>query len=267
MVGMVAIVPFGKDFTLRFSVEEASRLGLDASKEYSLSRARDGVWVLVEGKKLLENQEEAEGKSEKKETANKAGTFGKTGSIDAAEQKIIGMVKKLDLRELVEGVFEKSLNDAEKKKLSEMVSSGKVLKFKLNPSYKKPVYRLAEQPPIKFENREKPIEGFTLENDGFLVVKNELRAKSLSEELRDRIKAGEIKGTRSFSGEFFIIRSDLLDTAIEKVLKEIKAGSRALSQISSKTSLTPTLVRIAAEFLKEEGQLIEKKKEIYQYIE
>lgn len=253
MVLMVKIIPKGSAFMLSFSYEECGTLGLKAGCEYELSKARDGLWVLVET---------AAKKQEPKI------------QVDDTEQKIIGMLRKLPPRDRMEGWFEKKLTEEERKKFSEMLTNGAVVKFKSSEVFRKALYvpgkhtAKTRAPEKSFENKEKPFPDFTLEKDGFVVVKNEMRAKALSEELRDRIKAGEIKGTRAFTGEFYIVLSDLLESAEEKVIKEMKAAKKyELSALSAKIGLTETLVKIAMEFLKEEGQIIEKKKDSYQYIE
>lgn len=230
-----------KEILLNFSNEESEAIGLDPKKEYSLAKASDGIWVLVEGKEKI-NQ-------------------------DNLEQKIIGLIKTASLSDRVEGTFEKKLKNTELAKFKEMISQNKIEKFKLNESYKKAVYQEVGKAP-KFENKEKPFQEFTIEDDGFVVVKNENRAKELSNQLRHQIKGGEIKGTRSFSGEFFIINSELLENSEKKILQELKKSKKSdLNNLSSKTGLTKTLSKIALEFLKEDGQLIEKTMGNYQYIE
>ena len=241
-------------FAIIFSEAEAKQLGIDHKKEHELSKAKDGIWILTEGQ-AKKNPAIPEKKKE-------------TTPIDEAEQKIIGLLKKFSLSERVEGSFEKQLSKDELKKFSEMISQNKIEKFKLNESYKKAVYKLAEENPNKFDNDEKPFHEFTLENDGFLVVKNENRAKELSEQLKEKIKEGEIKGTRNFNGEFYVISTDFLENAEEKVLKELKGKmNENIEQLSAATGLTQTLCKIAIEFLKEEGQVIERRKKQYQYIE
>ena len=82
------------------------------------------------------------------------------------------------------------------------------------------------------------------------------------------VKNGEIKGTRAFSGEFYIILNELLEKIREKILKEIKTVKKIdIQKLSEKTKFTKTLIKITMEFLKEEGKIIEKKKNEYKYIE
>ncbi|MCR4369083.1 MAG: hypothetical protein NUV67_04220 [archaeon] len=245
---MVKALGKGAELRLVFDEAEALELGFDSSKEYALVKAKQGIWILTE-----EQRQQALAKKEPE--------------IDEMEQKIIGLLNKLSLSERVEGSFEAKLSPEGKKKLEEMVGTGKIEKFKLNESYKKAVYQVPEKK-LNFENTEKPFHEFTLEDDGFVVVKNEQRAKALSDQYKDRIKDGEIKGTRAFTGEFYIANSELLEAAQQKTLRELKEKKHAgLTLLAGATHLTPTLIRIAIEFLKEEGQVIEKKKDDYQYIE
>ncbi|HZX34405.1 MAG TPA: hypothetical protein VFF09_03415 [archaeon] len=247
---MVEVSRDGKGFRLVFTEQESSKLGFKPEKEYEMAQAINGIWVIVEGKEKA------------------SGAAAVAAKIDVVGQKIAGMLKQLPLKERVEGIFEKSLKPEEAKKFSEMLSKGKVEKFKLNEKYRKAVYRFMEEPETKFENNEKPFEDFNLEKDGFLVVKNELRAKALSAELENKIKDGKVRGTRAFTGEFYIIYSALLESSMEKVLAEMKKSRAAtLASIAQNTKLTPTLARITLEFLKEEGQAMERKKDSFQYIE
>ena len=180
-------------------------------------------------------------------------------------------MKKKQLRDRVEGTFEKLLNENELKKFSEMLKQGKVEKFKLNEKYKKAVYQLPEKSKAtvkKFDNTEKPFDEFTLEKDGFLVVKNELRAKKLSDELSEQIREGKVRGTKSFDGMFYIIDSALFDSASQSVLAYLKTMKQAqLQELSNSLSLTKTLVKIACTLLAEEGQILEKRRETYRIIE
>ncbi|VVC00729.1 Uncharacterised protein [uncultured archaeon] len=278
-----------------FSERESSESGLRPATEYSLSIVRDGIWILTEGRQAQNGAAKdtgakpaAAGPQETgQKTSHETGpgngqvnsqgqAQGQKGAIDEAEQKIIGMLRKLPPRDRMEGWFEKKLGEQENRKFAEMLSQGKVIRFKSSEVFRKALYTLprvpqgqAQKSPEKnFANAERPFHEYTIDKDGFVVVKNEERARHLSDELREKIKGGEIKGTRAFTGEFFIIRTDLLETSEGKALEELKkAKEGTLQEISKSTGLTPTLCRIALEFLKEDGQLIEKRKENYQYIE
>jgi len=245
----------GAEFTLNLSKNEAEQLGFSSGKEFDVVKAKEGVWILLE-KEAAKTTDELKRADE---------------PIDETEQRIIGYLKKKQLRDRVEGTFEKLLNENELKKFSEMLKQGKVEKFKLNEKYKKAVYQLPEKSKAtvkKFDNTEKPFDEFTLEKDGFLVVKNELRAKKLSDELSEQIREGKVRGTKSFDGMFYIIDSALFDSASQSVLAYLKTMKQAqLQELSNSLSLTKTLVKIACTLLAEEGQILEKRRETYRIIE
>ncbi len=263
---MAQVAKKGSQLLISFTEGEAKELGMKAGQWHEISRAREGIWVLTASAENIGVAPAAKDLAvqEKKPVQG----------IDEIEQKIAGLLRKTPARDRMEGWFEKKLGREEIGKFREMLADGRVIKFKSSEVFRKALYTLPKKQAGRieaakaFENVERPFQEFTLEKDGFLVVKNEERAKALSEELRDRIKAGEIKGTRSFTGEFFIIYTALLESAEKKVLDDIKkAKTCTLGELGERLKLTPTLIRIALEFLKEEGQVIEKRKDIYKYIE
>jgi len=247
---MASITSKGDEFCISLSQQEFNDLGLEPAKLYEFVKVKKGVWVMLEA---------GEQKFELKE-------------VDSLEEKVVGLLKQKDLKDKVEGRFEKLLNEKELKKFEEMLKAGKVIKFKLSDKYKKAVYKLqnnnSTQTSSQIENKEKPFEEYTLEKDGFVVVKNEMRAKKLSDELKKQINDGEIKGLKSFDGYFYIIQSDLLEEVQGKVLDAIKKEKTInLDSLERGVPFTKTLVKIASEFLKEDGQIIEKRKGIYQFID
>ncbi|MBI2598027.1 MAG: hypothetical protein HYW50_02425, partial [Candidatus Diapherotrites archaeon] len=108
----------------------------------------------------------------------------------------------------------------------------------------------------------------SLEADGFMVARTEFAAQKLSIELAEKIKNQEVKGTRGFSGEYFIIDSELYHQKSKTVLEFLKAKkSAALEELKSSLKLPPTLIKIICTFLSEDGLILERRKEQYQYIE
>ncbi len=152
-----------------------------------------------------------------------------------------------------------------------MLSEKKIEKFRLNEKYKKSIYRVPEQPkdPKKnFVQKEKTPDEYTLEDDGFVIAKTDFAAQQISSRIADKIKSGEIKGTRSFSGEFFIIDSGLLMQKTQPVLAFLKAKKNAtIEDLKSALNIQPTLIKIVCAFLSEDGLILEKRKEQYSFID
>ncbi len=252
---MVKAKADNKTNSIIIGVNDFASLGFPSDREIEVLKVEEGVWVIT--------QKVVQPTPEKKELA----TIEKHVEIDETEQRIIGYLKNKPFKERVEGNFERILSKEELKKFRDMIKKGIVGKFKSNAKYKKSVYQVIETEARNFDNVEKGIEEFSLEKDGFIVVKNEQRAKRLSDELSEKIKAGQIMGTRNFEGTFYIIDSAFYNEKSEKVLGRLKElGTADLESLSKDLSLTPTIVKIVCAFLGEEGQILERRREIYQYI-
>ncbi len=233
---------------LDLSDKEIEELELDTNKGFEIFKAKKGVWVLLE--------------CEPKKTAP---------AIDEAEQKIIGLLLKKELKSRVEGAFEKLLSESEQAALKKMLEENKVEKFKLNEKYRKAIYRLPEKqkPASKtFEPKEKKPDDYTLEDDGFMIAKTEFVAQQISSRLAEKIKNGEFRGTRAFSGEFYIIDSGLFEQKTKPVTDFLKIKKHAtIEELNASLALPKTLIKIICAFLTEDGIILERRKEQYVYID
>ena len=237
----------GNDFALLFDEIEAKKLGLKEFQEYNLFKATNGIFVLVE-KQTKKNE---------------------------LDEKLFDLIEQSDLSMRVEGTFEKMLEPEMRKRFNELVSQGLIQKFKLNQGYKKAVYKTKnelEQKPslaqIKEVNKfEENIEDYSIEKNGYLVIKNELRAKKISEMLREEIQSGKVKGIKSFDSYYYIIQSQLYEELREKLVEKMKQKKEwSLESLVQETNLSKDLIKAVIEFLKDEGEAIEKRKEIYMLI-
>ena len=236
------MAPGENGFCLQISEKEAKELGLQQGKEYEVL-GENGVIVFRE--KLAQRELEA-------------------------DARIFELMKKKSLSERVEGKFEKLLNEKELERFKQLLSEEKIIAFKLSDKYRKAVYKIAPEKKKESEQaeaKEKPIEEYSVETDGFLVVKNEERAKRLSEQLKEQIQGGKIRGLKSFDGHFYIAETALLEKYNDFALAIIKANkSIALQELAQKTGISRMLTKIVCEFLKEDGEIIERRKQIYQLV-
>jgi len=238
----------GKGFALFLTEEEQKRLGIEEGKELEINRAKQGIWVISEGNR------------EKKALPEK----------NELDVKIFDLLFKKSLSDGVEGKFESFLSEKELARFRELLAEGKIVNFKLSDKYKKGVYKIAGEKRKESENpeaQEKQIQDYSLEKDGFLVAKNEDRAKRISDDLQEDIREGRIKGIKSFDGNFYIIENDLLEKYREKACDTIrKKNSLALSELARNIDASRMLTRIVCEFLKEDGEIIEKRKELFETV-
>lgn len=249
---------------IALSEEELNLLG--ENKEYELIPNKKGIFLLIEKELLSTNKE--------KKVCINLPQVDEKQLVEEEKQKLIGLIRKEKLSNLVEGKFEEKLNETQKNILKKLVEEKKIIVFKLNESYKKGVYRVTEQEkklvePInqRFDSKEKPIEEYNLTEDGFLIAKNTNAARSLSFEYEGELKEGTLKGIRTFEGTYYLIENELLKQGILKVINSFgEKNSLLLEELAKKINYSKLLTKIICEFLKEEGELIEKKKEQYSQI-
>lgn len=238
---MANIVSKDGKFSLTFSEKEFSELGLDPKREYEVSKAKHGVYVLLD-------------KGEAKSDVSKE-----------SDEHIFSLIMEKSLSQRVVGTFEKFLNKEELKKLNELLNEGKIEKFKLSEKYKKPVYQIVEsKASLQADNSNAPL----FEKDGFAIIKEDNSAREFSEKNYMRIKKGEILGIKSFDNGTYVIKSDKFNLCEKQLTDYLKKRKKAgLNDIAKELSMQKELAKIVCEFLKESGDLVEKKAEEYSYIE
>lgn len=211
---------------LTLTEEDLKALGLQEGKEYEITKAKQGIWVVTE--KGSEN----------------------------LEYKLLERIKKSKLKDRVEEKFEKSLNEKELKVFEKLLKEGKVKKFKLSDQYTKSVYKLPEE--IQ--------DSYSLEKHGFTVLKNEQEAQEYSRTLEREIRAGNVIGIKDFDGSYYILYRPLYEEESTKILKTLEKGKKTIEQICTELELEKELVKGICAFLKEKGEVIEKKPEVYEVV-
>jgi hypothetical protein len=247
----------GKDFARAFSPEQLKELGINPLSDFEIIKIKPGI-ILFSEKEFSAPQ--AKASEAPKQDISKI----------EPEARILALLQEKKLSERVEGKFEKFLSQKEAEQFREMLKEGRVFAFKLSDKYKKPVYKIA---PFKKKESEKnttenkPVDEYCLEKDGLLVCSDKKKAEILSFELKDLIKSGQISGIKSFDGNYYIIETDLLQKYAPLVLEIIRANKAiALEEIAKKAAISVILAKIACEFLKEDGEIIEKKRGQYSYV-
>lgn len=245
----------GNKLIIDLGEKELKELELSAGTGFEVIKAKKGVWVLLESHRPDEQIIKEEPKRAEK--------------INNAEQTIIGLLRKKNLQDRVEGKFESHLSPTEQITFKKMLEENKVERFKLNEKYKKSIYRIPEVAIKKrFSLTEKNLEEYSLDKDGFVIAKTEFAAARLSEKLGEKIKKGEVRGTRAFSGEFFIIDSGLFNQKSKVVVEFFKTKKNVtLGELKSALKMPQTLIKIICTFLSEDGLILERRKEQYQFIE
>lgn len=242
--------------------------------ELELVPNQKGIFLLIDKELAKEASHIACSIEEKKEESKENNSKNETVKDERTEkqEEVIGLIKKAKLSDLVEERFEKQLLEKQKQALLELVASGKVFVFKLNSSYKKGIYRVKEDEKVKreseqFSNEKKALPDYTLEKDGFIATSNTERARILSQEFKERIEKNELRGIKTFEGTYYLIEMTLLEKHIENLLKIMQMEKQiSLEELAKKENISTELCKILCEFLKEDGEILEKKKGNYNFI-
>ncbi|MBN2067744.1 MAG: hypothetical protein JW744_04715 [Candidatus Diapherotrites archaeon] len=304
-MGAITVSKKGNELSLQIPEREAKELGLSQNAGYELVKARPGIWVLTEKQAEKENptdrkvfrllrekslKERVEGKFESflgKEELPRFREMLKEGSVVAF--KLSSKYKKAVYKsreEIEKEETEGKIKPGQGKQAGE--TAGKEQEKEAQGTAQGKGQRQAEEQGTSAgkgqrqgsenaagqsmekgqgKDSEKAIDEYSLEKEGFVVCRNEQRAKSLSQELKKEIEDGQIKGIKSFDGFFYIIETELYEKYAGKVLETMR-NSKTISskELAEKTGLSPLLVRIICEFLKEDGEIIEKRKDLLQAV-
>jgi hypothetical protein len=128
--------------------------------------------------------------------------------------------------------------------------------------------------PIRAEGRQTPrgeISGGSaaapakqeLEERGFLIVQNEVEAKALSVALETDIRSGAVRGVRGFDKKYYIATQSYLQELSPRIRKILSERPLAVGAIAAAAKADADGVLAALYVLKEEGEVIEKKRGIF----
>ena len=102
-----------------------------------------------------------------------------------------------------------------------------------------------------------------LEEEGYLVLSDKKQIYKASKQIEESKK--QVRGVMGFDKKLYLVT--------EKKFKEVKgkvesalSKPRSVEEAAAETGLEPELVKTVVELLKEQGELIEKRKGVYQLI-
>lgn len=256
--------------TITLDEKEAQALG-ELQGLFDFFHPKKGLLVLTENKTETPLPKPAPAATEK--TVQPPSTIPAAPKTDfsAIDEKLFRILSdRNQLSNRIEGKFEKTLNTEEKKRFEELLKDGTIEKFKLNEQYKNAVYRLDEkklkekQPRSDSAASAPDANASQLNQNGFVILKNDSEAREITNRFFQEFKKGEIRGLKSFDGSVLMIKTSLLQELQPRLLQALEKEKKAsLQTLSENTRLAPDAVRIACEFLKEDGHIFEKTKNQY----
>ena len=102
-----------------------------------------------------------------------------------------------------------------------------------------------------------------LEAEGFIVLQTEAEAAHVSSLLEDSIRHGQVFGTRAFNKKFYILMRAFLEKNSGAILKELRSGTKKVSEIVESTKIPEGGVRGVLYYLAESGDVIEKRRDTF----
>jgi hypothetical protein len=286
-----------KPLALELSDLEAGQLRADLAasdgKEFDLVRIRQGVYAISERRAQQQPNVQTPVHAQYEKPLN------------PVDKKIFDFIRAKNLGERVEGKFETLLNPEELARFRVLLKEGQIECFKLNESYKKGVYQFPDrkkdaqngnssniprknnlnQSSVKIQgpvqnNMQQKTTNFerkpaVSDSDvskilpaGFVAMKNDDLAREFGITNAEAIKGGKISGIKSFDGTIYFIDRKKLDECQEKIINFMKSKKNSpLQDVVDSTAIDKNLIKAVCEFLKDSGELIEKRKDNYSYID
>lgn len=210
--------------------------------------------------------------------------------VEITQEEVV-VLKKLDTLRYANRTpanVSKILNEGEKKVLQGLVNKRVVWLFKPKGSYSisKEIYDKflmrrappASSAPAKKEVVEAPQKMVVLpvkinnanvdklEIDGYIVLPTEAEASSLSLAVEDSIRSGKVLGIRAFNKKFYVVLRAFFDKNSDKVIKELKGGPKKVDELVKSTGLKEDGIRAMLYLLSEQGDVSERRKDVFTLI-
>ena len=113
---------------------------------------------------------------------------------------------------------------------------------------------------LKEEKREETDPIKRLNKEGYIVLQSEADAKNISDVLSEKIKKNQVTGIRGFDKKYYIVKSSFVLKYQSKVKSVLKDGAKPADKIAEILEIRPEATVALLTVLREEGELIEKRK-------
>ncbi|MFI5412879.1 MAG: hypothetical protein ACHQX1_03225, partial [Candidatus Micrarchaeales archaeon] len=102
-----------------------------------------------------------------------------------------------------------------------------------------------------------------LEQNGFLVVVNQTEASTISTELEQSIRTGQVIGTRAFNKKYYITLKAFVNKNAARVFKAIGTKNMSVTDISKAIGIDEEGIRAILYILAEQGEVTEVRRDIF----
>ncbi|MGB9703346.1 MAG: hypothetical protein ACP5HJ_01855 [Candidatus Micrarchaeia archaeon] len=106
----------------------------------------------------------------------------------------------------------------------------------------------------------------TLEKEGYIVLSTEEEANEVSKKLENDIRMGNVIGTRGFDKKYYVVLFSFFTKESQKIIELLKKGEATLQEICQKLNYKEEKAKAILALLLEKGEIIEKKKNLFQLV-
>ncbi len=112
------------------------------------------------------------------------------------------------------------------------------------------------------KKEEKPLD---LWEKGYAIVENEKDVEELSRRITEEGREDQVRGVRGFDQKYYIVTNEKLSSLEWRLLNALD-GKKTLEEVAKELGENPELVRACVEVLREEGKILERRKELYERV-
>lgn len=161
---------------------------------------------------------------------------------------------------------------AEEKRILKDLESKKMINVFRSKKYENGVYNINDEAYVLAKGRKKPEKKAktpetvgSIDEKGFMIIKNKNKARDIAEKFRKEMKKGSIKGVKGFDGRFYLVKKSYYQKTSPKI-KKIMETPMGVEEISKKSGIDYVGCRALLLMMSEKGEIIEKKKGIYELV-
>lgn len=97
----------------------------------------------------------------------------------------------------------------------------------------------------------------------YMITDSMERAREVLSQLESEVKAGNVVSVRGFDKKFYITTREAMERVGSKIVAALESGEMPLAEIAKVCGDGEGLVKTAIEILRESGDVIEKRREVY----
>ncbi|MCD4740262.1 hypothetical protein K8R43_03665 [archaeon] len=182
----------------------------------------------------------------------------KLESVASPELDVLRKLNAIKFSERTKEAVDSKLTDSEKETLKQLIEK-KIVSFYDKGKYTdRGVYSISRD--YYYLITKKPPKEMKC---GFYVIDDSYRARELMEEFKPQIKSGDILSVRSFDKKYYFVSADVVNSTGSEIIAVLGEKDAGLEDLAKQLNVDKNLIKAVLEVLRESGDVIEKKKELY----